>query len=1143
MRPLASLTACLAVAAGAATAFVALAAPTAAETGVSVSDVCTDGGQASPRINLLILLDTSRSLRTTDPGNLRSAGTREALRIVEDLSRIYPDSRIEVTLDTFDERYSRQEGWHPADQIFGRVGDSIETIASDAGLFTDYRAALSGAWERFATRANDCNLLIWFTDGQHATAADDEGEQNELVELCRSPVMRSLHDQVWVGAVQLTEGDTAASRLRYLYGEEGPGASSQACTNQLRGRIYDSFETSELSRVLRELIERSIGGSGGPAEPGTPEAVLPPPEVFEGCDGDGSPETPCVYMFTLEPGIESFRAFVDRTLIERGIQNPESVLVAVRAPDGTISPSIGGRGDIRPGEDPTRYVQINPFGFFARSNFPSDLQIVGHQVAQQLAHTDFWSWQWEGEWALLFFGESPAAQADARRAAAAVRVQRDDSPFIDSFGIDDQCSVTGFVANHPSEDYAKVELRLRVDAGDGGPVYPTRTSLTEASIGIEEGNRRFTIPRFFTELVTWDSPEQGGNGTNLRTALTQRDGVALAAVLSQTLPYPYDPDPEARGPLVWMRDIGRLELTQRQADHLSGLIDGGVGDPLLCLPVDPGIRWLPTEVHLGDSQDGWSRASFQVSASPGALPGTLSLAAEGATMAEGSETGVAAFSGVEISHAEWSCEVPAAAGESSRFPCPEPVTIEVGTDRPLRPTVQLRIPLTVTESPGSAGRLLERLGYEADSEGYGARAEALAEALSRERRTETLAAELDPVIDPAANWLPSDFQMEATEPPDAIDIKSILVSASPGELPARVDLESVRLVPVPGRESRDATSADVSGWACEIPGLQDGRGRFACADPITVDIPSDRDVELSLVPTLCPSEAPGAVKEMLERSGVPEVAPGFEALKLQISEALDLERSCTEASTALPPTPDSTLLKFLPMLAALIAAAAAARALIAWRLRPWQPLGSSDYSVLPLDSSDVDGVSPPAPDPSQICMDLQQHKPVTNIEGLRLRSLWMPLLRGSAPRINASSPSGDCIGPDGHTHPRRGRVEAVVGPDLVRGWIVHDTGDDPSLIVWDLPFGDDETRRARIIDAARDAARAWEQFQGSAATDAPVLGDSETVGVATTGVDLTAQELTEPDPALQDPFFDDADHRPGDDGQDLDDPDPFGREN
>ena len=82
---------------------------------------------------------------------------------------------------------------------------------------------------------------------------------------------------------------------------------------------------------------------------------------------------------------------------------------------------------------------------------------------------------------------------DARRAAAAVRVQRDDSPIIDSFGIDDQCSVSGLVANYPSADYSGVELRLRVDASDGAPVYPTRLSLTDEPLPV--GGRQSPLRR------------------------------------------------------------------------------------------------------------------------------------------------------------------------------------------------------------------------------------------------------------------------------------------------------------------------------------------------------------------------------------------------------------------------------------------------------------------------------------------------------------------------------------------------------------------------------------------------------------------------------------------------------------------------
>lgn len=1107
-----------------------IATPSAhAETSVDVAEVCqVPSGGAPLGINLLILLDTSGSLGRTDPSNLRSAGTSRALEIVEGLSSSFPDTAIEVTLDTFDERYSRQEGWHPATEIYTRVGDSIEVIASDDGPYTDYAAALTGAWQRFSTRAGDCNLLIWFTDGEHATASDEQGEERELFQLCNSSEMRSLRDHVWVGAVQLREGGADASWLRYLYGEKSPTDSSLDCTSPLRGRIYDSFDGRRLDTVLRELVERGVDTG----LPGTGEWV-------ECSGGDGSPGRPCIASFDLDLGIESFRAFVDLTLINREIVNPDSVLVAVESPDGTISPSIGALGEIRPREQPGSHLQVNPFGFFTRSNYPSDLQIVGHQAAEQLTNSNQWQWQWEGEWSVLFFGDTPAAQADARRAAAAVRVQREDSPFIDSFGIDNQCVVSGFVANHPTEDYSDIELRLRVDAGDGEPIYPTRRTLTEEPLVVAPDTRRFSLPDIFGELVYWDSPDQGGNGTNLRDALTQRGGVALVVVLSQTFTYAGAPEP-----LVWSRDIGRLELTQREASHLLELTDGRSADPLFCLPLDPGTRWLPTDVTLGDPQQDWSGATLEVSAVAGELPATLTLAAEGVELVEQDPDTGAQRPGAAIGSAEWTCEVPTTAGNASRFTCPEPITIEVSTEQPLRPTMQLRIPLTVTESPGSAVGLLERLGYEADSAGYGARSQALAEALSRERRSETLAAVLGATIDPDARWLPSDLQMETIDPVDAVDVKSILVFASPGELPARVDLQSVMLVSEADRTSRDATSAEVSQWSCAIPGSETGRGREVCPDPITVTIPPDRDVELSLVPTLCATEEPGAVNELLERLGVPGGTPDFETLERLISDAVERERTCANATTVLPPPPGSTLLEFLPMLAALIAAAAAARVWIAWRLRPWQPLGSSGhYAVLPLDTSDFDSVSPPAPDPSQICMDLQQRKPVTTIEGLRLRSLWTPLLRGSEPELNASSPSGDCIGPDGHTRPRRDRVEAVVGPDLVRGWIVHDTGDDPSLIVWDLPFGDDETRRARIIDAARDAAPAWERYRASVATGIPAGGESEPGSVTDSqALDLTMSELAEPDLALQDPFADDADDRPGDTGPDPDDADPFGRD-
>jgi hypothetical protein len=1124
-RRVAAVVACALV--GSAWVISGVATPSArAETGVDVAEVCRAPSGAAPLgINLLILLDTSRSLDRTDPTNLRSSGTSRALEIVESLGSRFPDTAIEVTLDTFDERYSRQEGWHPATEIYTRVGDSIEVIASDDGRYTDYAAALRGAWRRFSTRTGECNLLIWFTDGEHATESGEQGEQRELSQLCNSSEMRSLREHVWVGAVLLREGDADADAgwLRYLYGEESPADSSLDCTSPLRGRIYDSFDGRRLDTVLRELIERGVD-----------PWLLLPDEFVECSGGDGSPSRPCAVSFDLDSGIESFRAFADLTLINREIANPDLVLVAVESPDGTASPPIGALGEIRPREWPGSYLQVNPFGFFTRSNYPSDLQIVGHQAAEQLTNSNQWQWQWEGEWSVLFFGNTPTAQEDARRAAAAVRVQREDSPVVDSFGIDDRCSVSGFVANYPTDEYSDIELRLRVDAGDGQPIYPTRQSLTAEPLAVAQDTRRFALPGIFGELVSWDGPDQGGNGTNLRDALTQRGGIALVAVLSQTFTYAGAPEP-----LVWARDIGRLDLTERQASHLLDVTDGRSTDPLFCLPPDPGIRWLPTEVTLGDPQHDWSGAGFAVSAVTGEIPATLSLAAAGIELVEqDSDTGSAAVAGVAVGNAEWICEVPAAEGGADRFTCPEPISIEVSADQPFRPTMKLGIPLTITESPGSVVELLERLGHEEDSAGYGARSNALAEALERERRSVLLAAELDPVIDPDARWLPSNLEMRPISPPaGTVDVESVLVSVSPGRLPARMDLQSVRFHDEDDGASRDATGAVVGRWACTIPGSATGGGTEVCPDPVTVHIPPERDVELSLVLMLCAADEPEAVDGLLARSGVPAGTPDFEKLRRLIG-ALEREHLCEKATITVPRPPENPLLEFLPMLAALIAAAAAVRFWVAWRLRPWQPLGSSDYAVLPLDGSDPDDMALPAPDPSHSCMELQQRKSAASIEGVQLRSRWAPLLRGGEPELRASSAIGDCIGPAGHKRRRRhGRAEAVIGPDLERRWAVHDTDHDPRVIVWDLPFDDDDTRRDRIADAVGKATKAWESHRAS------VPESSDTADAAdATGTDPAASDQTEPHPAPQTPFFDDADHRPGDDGQDRDDADPFGRD-
>ena len=112
-------------------------------------------------------------------------------------------------------------------------------------------------------------------------------------------------------------------------------------------------------------------------------------------------------------------------------------------------------------------------------------------------------------------------------------------------------------------------------------------------------------------------------------------------------------------------------------------------------------------------------------------------------------------------------------------------------------------------------------------------------------------------------------------------------------------------------------------------------------------------------------------------------------------------------------------------------------------------------------------------------MDLRRRRVAADIEGVQLRSSWLPLLLGSAPVLRGISRSGDLVGPMGCVPPRRfGPCHARIGPFLTRGWVADATPQQERLIVWDLPV-DPDGARDRIGDAVRDAARRLDQHRES----------------------------------------------------------------
>ena len=797
-----------AAAAGAALACLCAAAALAgstrqahAETGLAVPATCAapaDG--AVLRLNVLILLDNSGSLARNDPGLLRAQGAKDAVLVLDSLStRRAGHAEVRIAIDSFNTGYERGAGWIDAAGSSRRLIGRIDPIAAipEGRTLTDYTAAMRGAATRFAEAGEGCNLLVWFTDGEHVThgtaAEVDPEEWSQLNELCQGAEMDRLRRTAWTGAVRLRaggdEGGSSGETLRHLFG------GGLGCAHALRGDVYDDFAPADLGRLLHDVIampaEDLLFRADPHKLPGEPDDPPTEPEYQPCAGGDGAPESPCRLVFGLGRDDESFRLFVDLTFLRRGIRNPSDLDLVLRSPGGRLSEVLhGGAESVEAGTE-GRYRALAPFGFHSRAHYPGELEILGHRVAETGAGGATGGWRWRGEWSLLVSGETPQAQADARRAAMAVRKQAAAAPAADSLGIDSDGTLSGFLAGYPSQ-YDEVALHIRVDGADGAPLYATRPSVTGGPVTVDGQARRFTVPSFLDLLVEWDSPSGGGNGRNLREALagsspaggTQpgpaaaggparapRAGVGATAVLTQTLRYPGPPDSPAT---VWRRDVGAYRLSPAEGAEVVRRIDGHAAlEELLGALSDSSHAWLPGRLALGEPRLNIAAgaATLWVSAVPGAVAGTLTLALDGDS-ALGSvesldplrpETGRA-----RLWAAPWNCRVPSAQDHRASsldgpYQCPAPLRLGMAAPHDTEFTAGLDI--EVVEEAGTVDRLLAPLWF-APGRGGAAPVEARLEAaLGRERRVQRLVS--------------APFVLDVPEPPAPVAASDVLAEFLP----------------------------------------------------------------------------------------------------------------------------------------------------------------------------------------------------------------------------------------------------------------------------------------------------------------------------------------------------------------------------
>jgi hypothetical protein len=156
--------------------------------------------QQRGRLDALLLIDESGSLKDTDPLNGRVDAIKTALSSLDalrDSGSSAPPPEITVQVAGFGVEYEQVAGWRRLDAKAGKtLQRGADAFASrNTSRDTDYFAALDGARQSFATRAGGsdgpaCRLLLLFTDGRYDVEDRLPPRPDDLVTKYYAPDLR-----------------------------------------------------------------------------------------------------------------------------------------------------------------------------------------------------------------------------------------------------------------------------------------------------------------------------------------------------------------------------------------------------------------------------------------------------------------------------------------------------------------------------------------------------------------------------------------------------------------------------------------------------------------------------------------------------------------------------------------------------------------------------------------------------------------------------------------------------------------------------------------------------------------------------------------------------------------------------------------
>ena len=274
-------------------------------------------------VRVLMLMDASGSLKTTDPDQKRRVGARAAARAMSELAAEYPEVPMQIAVASFDSSDRIHAWWTPINAgTSSEVLDAVDAAISDGGEWTDYGDALGSAVDLFErTRQPDdptCDVMLWFTDGAHDTAdGDSRSERVELDSICAAggPTDYLASVGVFAVAVELSgPGYDASGVLRRLVGGTGAGDCSS-----VPGLVVSADSPDSLRQLLEDVV-RSLAWSAAERVP-----------QMGSCEHmDGSE---CRLSFSVSATDDGFEFYADTSALSG--PDRENIGMNVTAPDGT----------------------------------------------------------------------------------------------------------------------------------------------------------------------------------------------------------------------------------------------------------------------------------------------------------------------------------------------------------------------------------------------------------------------------------------------------------------------------------------------------------------------------------------------------------------------------------------------------------------------------------------------------------------------------------------------------------------------------------------------------------------------------------------------------------------------------------------